>query len=71
MARRLDLHSWDTLPGIAESGRSWALVQADCISTLERLPPQSVDLIFADPPYHLSNGGTTCQSGKRVAVDKG
>jgi site-specific DNA-methyltransferase (adenine-specific) len=71
MARRLDLHSWDTLPGIAESGRSWALVQADCISTLERLPPQSVDLIFADPPYHLSNGGSSCQSGKRVSVNKG
>jgi site-specific DNA-methyltransferase (adenine-specific) len=71
MARRLDLHSWDTLPGIAESGQRWALVQADCIATLERLPPQSVDLIFADPPYHLSNGGTSCQSGKRVSVNKG
>lgn len=71
MARRLDLHTWDTLPGIAESGRDWALVQADCIETLERLPPQSVDLIFADPPYHLSNGGFSCQSGKRVSVDKG
>jgi len=71
MARRLDLHSWDTLPGIAESGRGWALVQADCIETLERLPPQSVDLIFADPPYHLSNGGSSCQSGKRVSVNKG
>jgi site-specific DNA-methyltransferase (adenine-specific) len=28
-------------------------------------------LIFADPPYHLSNGGSTCQAGRRVTVDKG
>jgi site-specific DNA-methyltransferase (adenine-specific) len=30
-----------------------------------------VDVAFADPPYMLSNGGTTCQSGKRVSVNKG
>jgi site-specific DNA-methyltransferase (adenine-specific) len=47
------------------------MVQGDCIAVLEKLPPRSVDLIFADPPYHLSNGGTTCQSGRRVRVDKG
>lgn len=29
------------------------------------------DLIFADPPYFLSNGGITCQNGKMVKVDKG
>lgn len=29
------------------------------------------DLIFADPPYFLSNGGVTCQSGKLVSVNKG
>jgi site-specific DNA-methyltransferase (adenine-specific) len=71
MARRLELHEWDGLPGMAESGAGWALVQADCIHTLELLPPRSVDLVFADPPYHLSNGGTTCQSGRRAQVDKG
>lgn len=31
----------------------------------------SVDFIFADPPYLLSNGGTTVQNGKRSCVDKG
>jgi len=71
MARRLDLHAWDCLPGTTERGAGWALVAADCIETLERLPPGSVDLIFADPPYHLSNGGTTCRSGRRASVDKG
>ena len=28
-------------------------------------------MVFADPPYFLSNGGSTCQNGKRVAVSKG
>lgn len=29
------------------------------------------DMIFADPPYFLSNGGISMQSGKVVCVDKG
>jgi site-specific DNA-methyltransferase (adenine-specific) len=71
MARRLELHPWNELPGTAERGRDWALVQGDCVGALERLPPASIDVAFADPPYHLSNGGTTCQSGRRARVDKG
>ncbi len=47
------------------------LLQGDSLELLEQLPEQSVDVIFADPPYFLSNGGTTCQAGKRVSVDKG
>jgi site-specific DNA-methyltransferase (adenine-specific) len=35
------------------------------------LPKNSVDMIFADPPYFLSNNGMTCKSGKRVSVNKG
>jgi site-specific DNA-methyltransferase (adenine-specific) len=71
MARVLDLHDWQDLPGTAERGPGWALVQGDCLEALERLAPASVDLVFADPPYHLSNGGTTCRSGRRASVDKG
>ncbi|MGB6426622.1 MAG: DNA methyltransferase [Methyloceanibacter sp.] len=29
------------------------IIVGDCIETLDRLPPQSVDLVFADPPYNL------------------
>ena len=29
------------------------------------------DMIFADPPYFLSNGGITCHAGRMVKVDKG
>ena len=42
--------------------------------SLERMkimPPGSVDLIFADPPYRLSNGGVTLKNGRRASVDKG
>jgi site-specific DNA-methyltransferase (adenine-specific) len=47
------------------------LLQGDCVDVLGELPAESVDLIFADPPYFLSNGGSTCSSGRRVRVDKG
>ncbi|SFI69274.1 modification methylase [Bosea sp. OK403] len=29
----------------------------DCVAALERLPPASIDLVFADPPYNLQLGG--------------
>ncbi len=41
------------------------------MAILDALPAESVDVIFADPPYFLSNGGTTCRAGKRTSVDKG
>jgi site-specific DNA-methyltransferase (adenine-specific) len=38
---------------------------------ISKHPAGCFDLIFADPPYFLSNGGITCHAGKRVKVDKG
>ena len=51
--------------------RRFALVHADCLRILPELPDESVDMIFADPPYNLSNDGFTCHSGKAVSVNKG
>lgn len=34
-------------------------------------PNGCFDMIFADPPYKLSNGGMTCHAGKAVSVNKG
>lgn len=48
-----------------------ALILADTFEFLEKIKPQSIDMIFADPPYFLSNGGFTCNGGRRVLVDKG
>jgi site-specific DNA-methyltransferase (adenine-specific) len=47
------------------------LYQGDCLEILAAIPPNSVDLVFADPPYFLSNGGITCHAGKMVSVHKG
>ena len=49
----------------------FTLYNGDTLDLMPQLPAQSVDLIFADPPYYLSNGGTTCHAGQRVAVHKG
>ncbi len=49
----------------------FVLYNSDCLKILEQIPENSVDMIFADPPYFLSNGGFTCESGKMVSVNKG
>jgi len=38
---------------------------------ISKYPKGKFDMIFADPPYFLSNGGITCHAGKMVKVDKG
>ena len=35
------------------------------------MPDESVDCVWTDPPYLLSNGGVTCVAGRMVSVDKG
>lgn len=47
------------------------VIQGNCLELLPEMTPESVDAIFADPPYFLSNGGQTCKNGKRSKVDKG
>lgn len=47
------------------------LYHSDIFSILPEIPDNCADLIFTDPPYFLSSGGITCQSGKMVLVDKG
>ncbi len=47
------------------------LILEDTFTALKRMKKESVDMIFADPPYFLSNGGITCQGGRMVLVDKG
>jgi site-specific DNA-methyltransferase (adenine-specific) len=47
------------------------IFNGDCLEILSFLPENSIDMIFADPPYMLSNDGFTCQNGKMVNVNKG
>lgn len=46
------------------------LYHGDCMELLP-LFYDKVDMVFADPPYFLSNGGISVQSGKIVSVNKG
>ena len=46
------------------------LYLGDCLELLRKMKPESVDMIFADPPYFLSNNGITCQGGRMVSVNK-
>lgn len=48
-----------------------ALYVGDCLEVLARFPDNYVDMIFADPPYMLSNNGFSCQAGRMVSVNKG
>lgn len=47
------------------------LFHGDCLQLLPQFPRNFVDMIFADPPYFLSNGGITCHAGRMVSVNKG
>ncbi len=49
----------------------FTLLQGDALAIMASMESAQFDLIFADPPYFLSNGGVTCQNGRMVAVDKG
>lgn len=51
--------------------QSSALYLSDTFHALEDMLPDTVDIIFADPPYFLSNGGISCSGGKAVSVNKG
>lgn len=44
---------------------------ADQRLLLPTLAAESVDCVWTDPPYFLSNDGTTCVSGQRRKVNKG
>lgn len=58
------------VPYYKSPSRDFTLVLGDCREMLRQFEFK-FDMVFADPPYFLSNGGISCQSGKVVCVDKG
>ena len=48
------------------------LLKGNCVESLDFIEPNSVNLIFADPPYNLSGEkNQTVKSGKMVTCNKG
>lgn len=47
------------------------LYQGDCLNILPTMGDKSVNMVFADPPYFLSNDGLTVKNGIIQSVNKG
>lgn len=47
------------------------LIHGDSLKELKKIKSGSIDFIFSDPPYFLSNNGISCQNGRMVSVNKG
>lgn len=57
-------------PYYRSSDHEFTLLLGDCVELLSQFDFK-FDMLFADPPYFLSNGGISYQSGQVVCVDKG
>lgn len=58
------------VPFYKSDNRDFTIVHGDCFDVLPKFDFK-FDMIFADPPYFLSNGGISYKAGKVVCVDKG
>ena len=47
------------------------LYNSDSLELLKNIGEETFDMVFADPPYNLSNGGFTVHAGRMVSVNKG
>lgn len=52
-------------------GKDFKLINDDVFEATKHIREKTFDMIFADPPYFLSNNGITCSGGKMVSVNKG
>ena len=60
-----------SVPAWASADGHSALYLGDALRILSNIPEGTVDCVWTDPPYNLSNGGVTCVAGRMVSVDKG
>lgn len=57
-------------PYYRSENKDFTLAQGNSLELLKHIDFK-FNMIFADPPYFLSNGGISVQSGKMVSVNKG
>jgi len=55
----------------SDKQKKFNLYQGDVFEVIKKVKSESIDMIFADPPYNLSNGGFSVHAGRRVSVNKG
>ena len=58
------------VPYYKSPNKNFTLLKGACVELLNSFEFK-FDMVFADPPYHLSNDGISIQSGKVVSVNKG
>ena len=49
----------------------YQLYTGDSFEILKNFPDETFDMIFVDPPYMISGGGTSCHNGHLVSINKG
>lgn len=59
-----------TPPFFSSQDKSFCLLQGDSMELLQNID-HKFDMVFADPPYFLSNNGLTIKNGKITSVNKG
>lgn len=60
--------SFAEIQTVKAAPKSWldTIIKGDCVAALEALPENSVDVIFADPPYNLQLGGDLARPDQSV-----
>ena len=51
--------------------KEYEIYHGDCFDIIQSFPDESFDMIFADPPYLMSDSGKTCFNGRLVKLNKG
>ena len=56
---------------IEDGSKDFLIQTGDSLAKMQSISDDSIDSVITDPPFFLSSGGITCESGRMVSVDKG
>jgi site-specific DNA-methyltransferase (adenine-specific) len=69
----MDAHFDETSidPYYQDPDAGFTLYKGNTLELLPEMNSEQFEMVFADPPYFLSDDGITCQNGEMVSVNKG